>query len=49
MAHIYIQNQENHHLSNTFKQEYIELLKRFDVSYNPKYVFDLVDEHTPET
>ena len=46
MAHTYIQNQENHHLSNTFKQEYIEFLKRFDVSYNPKYAFDPVDEHT---
>ena len=45
----YIENQENHHLSKTFKQEYIEFLKRFDVPYHPKYVFDSVAESTPET
>ena len=44
----YIENQENHHLSKPFKEEYLEFLKRFDVPYNPKYVFDPVDEFTPE-
>ena len=42
----YIENQEIHHSNRTFKEEYLELLKRFDVSYNPKYVFD--SEDTPE-
>ena len=36
----YIKNQEAHHSRQTFKEEYLEYLKRFDVPYNPKYVFD---------
>ena len=39
----YIENQETHHSTKTFKEEYLELLKRFNVSYNPKYVFDSDD------
>ena len=45
----YIQNQEAHHSCRTFKEEYLELLKRFDVTYNEKYVFDSVDKDTSET
>jgi len=37
----YINNQENHHKKKTFQEEYIELLKKFDVEYNEEYVFDL--------
>ena len=33
----YIKNQEAH---QTFREEYLAFLKRFDVPYNPKYVFD---------
>ena len=43
----YIQNQEKHHSRKTFEEEYLELLKRFDVAYNPKYVFDSADENIP--
>ena len=39
----YIENQATHHSTKTFKEEYLELLKRFDVSYHPKYVFDSDD------
>ena len=39
----YIQNQETHHSRQTFREEYIAFLKRFDVPYNPKYVFDADD------
>ena len=39
----YIKNQEVHHSRQTFKEEYLEFLKRFDVPYNPKYVFDWVN------
>ena len=45
----YIRNQEKHHSRKTFREEYLELLKRFDVAYNEKYVFDSVDEDTAET
>ncbi len=40
----YIKNQETHHSRLTFKEEYLAFLKRFDVPYNPKYVFDPDDE-----
>ncbi|MCG9129943.1 IS200/IS605 family transposase [Candidatus Poribacteria bacterium] len=40
----YIKNQEKHHKRITFQEEYLEFLQRFDVSYNPKYVFDPDDE-----
>ena len=39
----YIKNQEEHHSRQTFREEYLSFLKRFDVPYNPKYVFDLDD------
>ncbi|MCG9126002.1 IS200/IS605 family transposase [Candidatus Poribacteria bacterium] len=42
----YIKNQEEHHRRTTFQEEYLEFLNRFDVSYNPKYVFDLEDEES---
>jgi len=34
----YIINQEIHHKKKTFREEYIELLKKYNVSYNEKYV-----------
>ncbi len=36
----YIQNQEKHHNEKTFKEEYIEFLKVFDVDYKEEYIFD---------
>jgi len=36
----YIQNQVIHHGQSTFEEEYLELLKRYEVEYNPKYIFD---------
>ena len=39
----YIKNQEAHHSRRTFREEYLEFLNRFDVPYNPKYVFDAED------
>ena len=39
----YIKNQEVHHSRQTFREEYLAFLKRFDVPYNPKYVFDTDD------
>jgi len=34
----YINNQEQHHKTNTFHEEYIELLKKYEIPYNEKYV-----------
>jgi putative transposase len=39
----YIENQVEHHRKKTFKQEYIEWLKKFEVDYNEKYLFDWHD------
>ena len=36
----YILNQEEHHKKKTFREEYIELLKKFEIEYNEKYLFD---------
>lgn len=39
----YILNQEKHHKKKTFKQEYIEFLKKFEVEYDEKYLFEWYD------
>ncbi len=39
----YILNQENHHRRKTFKEEYIEFLKKFNVEYNEKYLFEWIE------
>ncbi|GIZ07871.1 IS200/IS605 family transposase [Flavobacterium sp. UMI-01] len=36
----YIQNQEEHHKKRTFKEEYVDFLKAFDIDYNNLYLFD---------
>lgn len=38
----YIQNQERQHAKKTFKEEYLEMLKKFNVEYNEKYSFDWI-------
>ena len=37
----YIQEQQEHHKKRTFKEEYVSLLKKYDVPYDSKYVFDI--------
>jgi hypothetical protein len=44
----YIENQEAHHASNSFRDEYLKLLMRFEVDFDPKYVFDWVEEGQEE-
>jgi putative transposase len=39
----YILNQEEHHKKKTFKEEYIELLKKFEIGYDEKYLFEWYD------
>lgn len=36
----YIENQKEHHKVLTFKDEYLELLKRSEVDYKEEYLFD---------
>lgn len=35
----YINNQEEHHKKRTFREEYIEFLEKFEVEFNPAYIF----------
>ncbi|HVK97222.1 MAG TPA: IS200/IS605 family transposase [Flavisolibacter sp.] len=35
----YIQNQEAHHKKQTFREEYINFLKRFKINYSDEYLF----------
>jgi len=39
----YILNQEAHHKSKTFKEEYIEFLEKFEIEYNEKYLFEWIE------
>ena len=36
----YIANQEAHHKKRTFREEYIEFLKKFEIEYDERYLFD---------
>lgn len=36
----YIQQQEEHHQKLCFKDEFLAFLKRHDIDYDPKYVFE---------
>ena len=35
----YIERQESHHRRRTFQEEFVELLVKHDIDYDPKYVF----------
>ncbi|MCJ7554457.1 MAG: IS200/IS605 family transposase [Ignavibacteriaceae bacterium] len=39
----YILNQEEHHKKKTFREEYIELLKKFEIEYDEKYLFKWIE------
>jgi len=36
----YILNQEIHHKQKTFREEYLEFLKKFEIEYDERYLFD---------
>ncbi len=40
----YIDNQKEHHRKKTFKEEYIDFLKEFQVDYKEEYLFEWIDE-----
>jgi len=35
----YIQEQQKHHAKRSFREEYVELLQRFDVEYHERFLF----------
>lgn len=36
----YIKNQEEHHRKTSFKEEYLDFLKKFEVEYDEQYIFN---------
>jgi len=39
----YIENQEIHHNEETFRSEYIKLLKQYNIKYDERYLFDFFE------
>jgi putative transposase len=39
----YILNQEEHHRKQTFREEYVDFLEKFEIEYQPKYIFDWIE------
>lgn len=40
----YILNQEQHHRKQTFRVEYLDFLKKFEVDFDERFLFDFWDE-----
>jgi hypothetical protein len=36
----YINNQEEHHRTKSFREEYLEFLKRFNIAFDEKYILN---------
>ncbi len=39
----YIMNQQEHHKRLTFKEEYLEFLKKFDIEFDERYLFEWIE------
>jgi len=39
----YIMNQKTHHKKKSFKEEYLDFLKKYDIPYEEKYLFDWIN------
>jgi putative transposase len=39
----YIANQEAHHQTKSFKDEYMDFLKKFEIEYKEEYLFEWID------
>ncbi len=38
----YVMNQMKHHRKDTFSEEYLDFLKKFEIDYDDKYVFEWI-------
>ena len=38
-----ILNQEQHHAKQTFKDEYLDFLKKFEIEHDVKYLFEWIE------
>lgn len=41
----YIKNQEEHHRKKSFIEEYTEFLAKFEVDYDPRYIFEGIESN----
>jgi REP element-mobilizing transposase RayT len=39
----YIENQERHHKKKTFVEEYLKILKDFEIDYDERYIFKPIE------
>ncbi|MBK5285388.1 MAG: IS200/IS605 family transposase [Bacteroidia bacterium] len=39
----YILNQEAHHKKKTFKEEYLDFLRKFEIKYDEQYLFEWIE------
>jgi len=39
----YIQRQEQHHQRHSFKNEYLTLLRKFEIAFREEYVFEFIE------
>jgi REP-associated tyrosine transposase len=40
----YIKQQERHHKQNSFESEYLALLRKFDIAFEDRYVFNFIED-----
>ena len=40
----YILNQEQHHKKKTFRQEYLQFLKKIEIPFDERYLFEWYDQ-----
>ena len=40
----YVENQATHHAERSFKEEYLALLRKFDIAFDTKYLFNWLEE-----
>ncbi len=39
----YVKNQEEHHRTKTFKEEYHDFLRKFEIEFDEKYLFEFLE------
>lgn len=40
----YVLNQETHHHKKSFRDEYLEMLRKFEITYRDEYLFDFLND-----
>jgi REP element-mobilizing transposase RayT len=39
----YVMNQEEHHRTKTFKEEYLDMLQKFEIEFKDEFIFEFYD------